>query len=530
MKKFYLLLAAVMVTLSSFAAPKFASSNMDLQLKDGALEQMQKAKLDFNQKLDEGKLAPMRSWTDNNGVVWNAAILNQGPAWELFVLGDGSHPTPDQLPIYIVSLRVSDDSGKHEYNVELGWAAQTLFFNTEEEAIAAVGEENLYKIAPIDWVLDTKLEFLSAEEGIPYLGIMDPYWFGSTCTYNGDNSYVVGSDMTLTFTSYDKELNWVDFSLIGSLEGSPTRYISINYSGDAAIYGMEVGNKTFFNPGQVHIFNTGIMDYETSEWAWVYLTDFDPVTRYYLMFAAQGFGYSDENGAPLELTYSDGTVAGTSYSATELPEVVPYQIAADADAFFCGFGAMFAAEDSEKPYGRWTLPAGYEYDEDYTALNPAVAYELLLGGWSHAISQQDGMCVVDQNYYYRNPQVGVTEFVIGDVNEGLRFTYYDNYDGLCDVQFKGDIFYHGNAEDYTEVTLLPAVGTESYYQGSVDSSVENIAMPETEKINVKVVGNSIVAPEGAEIYNLNGVRVNANGLENGLYIVKVGKNAVKVVL
>ena len=172
----------------------------------------------------------------------------------------------------------------------------------------------------------------------------------------------------------------------------------------------------------------------------------------------------------------------------------------------------------------------YEYDEDYTALNPAVAYELLLGGWSHANSQQDGMCVVDQNYYYRNPQVGVTEFVIGDVNEGLRFTYYDNYEGLCDVQFKGDIFYHGNAEDYTEVTLLPAVGTESYYQGSVDSSVENIAMPETEKINVKVVGNSIVAPEGAEIYNLNGVRVNANGLENGLYIVKVGKNAVKVVL
>ena len=55
-------------------------------------------------------------------------------------------------------------------------------------------------------------------------------------------------------------------------------------------------------------------------------------------------------------------------------------------------------------------------------------------------------------------------------------------------------------------------------------------MPETEKINVKVVGNSIVAPEGAEVYNLNGVRVNANDLENGLYIVKVGKNAVKVVL
>ena len=32
MKKIYLLLAAVMMTLSSFAAPKFAASNMDFQL------------------------------------------------------------------------------------------------------------------------------------------------------------------------------------------------------------------------------------------------------------------------------------------------------------------------------------------------------------------------------------------------------------------------------------------------------------------------------------------------------------------
>ena len=65
---------------------------------------------------------------------------------------------------------------------------------------------------------------------------------------------------------------------------------------------------------------------------------------------------------------------------------------------------------------------------------------------------------------------------------------------------------------------------------SVLGDILSVEKVETEKINVKVVGNSIVAPEGAEIYNLNGVRVNANDLENGLYIVKVGKNAVKVVL
>ena len=529
MKKIYLLLAAVMVTLSSFAAPKFVAPDMDIQLKDGALEQMQQAKFDFDQKINDGKHSPMRSWTDDNGVVWKAAILNHGGAWTLFSYEDGTNPTPEELPIYVVTLRVSDDSGKHDYKVDLCWPTQTIMYDTEEEAIAAVGEENLYNIAPIEWLYDIPFMY-DPEYPLSYLGIMDPAYLGTTSTYNGEEGYVIGSGMSLTFTEYDKDLNWVDFSLVGNLEKNIVRNIAINYSGDAYIYGMEVGSRISFYPSQVHIFNTGILDLD-SDWSWVYLADFEPVTRYYLMFAAEGYGYSDENGMPLELMYSDGTVAGTSFSATELPKELPYQLAEQTDVFHCGFGALFASENSELPYGRWTLPTGYVFDNSFNCMSPAIAYELLIGGYDRIqISVQDGMHVVDENFYYHNPQVGVTEWVIGDVNEGMRFTHYDNYGMLAEVQFKGDIFFHNNPEDYTQVELLPAVGTESYYQGSVDTSVENIAMPETEKINVKVVGNSIVAPEGAEVYNLNGVRVNANDLENGLYIVKVGKNAVKVVL
>lgn len=540
MKKFYLLLVAVMVTLSSFAAQKFASSATNLQLKDGAIEQMQQAKLDFEQKFKEGKVEPMRTWTDSNGVVWNAVILNQGGLWEYFVKdSQGTRFTKEELPAYVVMMRVYTEDQTHVYNIDLGYPAAILWFYDSEkqaydeaECAAVVGEENVYKPAPLEWLVENEevLSFLPADEGIPYCGIMDPYWFESTCIYNGEEGYTVGSDMTLQFTAYDSEISWLDFSLTGSLTTTTSnKYISINYSGDAAIFGLTASSNSF-TPDQVHVFNTGVMDYDTSDWALVYLTEFEPVTRYYLMFCAKGFGYSDENGAPLELTYADGTVAGTSFSETELPSQIPYQIAQETDPFTCGFGALFAAVDSEKPYGRWTLPVGYEYDTDYSVLNPAIAYELLLGGYSHEIANQDGMCVVDENYYYHNPQVGGTELVIGDINEGLRFTYVDNYGDIWDIQYKGDIFYHGNADNYTEVELLPAVGTEEYYQGTVDSSVENIAMPETEKINVKVVGNSIVAPEGAEIYNLNGVRVNANDLSSGLYIVKVGKNAVKVVL
>ena len=157
MKKIYLLLAAVMMTLSSFAAPKFASSEMNLQLKDGALEQMQQAKFDFDQKIKEGKVEPMRSWTDKDGVVWNAAMLNNGPAWELFVMSDGSHPQPAELPLYIVSLRVYTQDQSHDYNIELGWGAKAVFYETIDEAIAALGDE-AFDITPMEQVLDFTFE------------------------------------------------------------------------------------------------------------------------------------------------------------------------------------------------------------------------------------------------------------------------------------------------------------------------------------------------------------------------------------
>ena len=59
------------------------------------------------------------------------------------------------------------------------------------------------------------------------------------------------------------------------------------------------------------------------------------------------------------------------------------------------------------------------------------------------------------------------------------------------------------------------------------TGIENV---EGDEFEVKVVGNSIVAPEGAEVYDLNGLRVDAENLANGIYIVKVGNQIVKVVI
>ena len=64
-------------------------------------------------------------------------------------------------------------------------------------------------------------------------------------------------------------------------------------------------------------------------------------------------------------------------------------------------------------------------------------------------------------------------------------------------------------------------------KGIETTGIENV---EGDELEVKVVGNSIVAPEGAEVYDLNGLRVDAENLAKGIYIVKVGNQIVKVVI
>ena len=95
----------------------------------------------------------------------------------------------------------------------------------------------------------------------------------------------------------------------------------------------------------------------------------------------------------------------------------------------------------------------------------------------------------------------------------------DNFVGDFQIQLDNIIFVQ---PDQTTCYLEPTVANVAGYTG-----IEGV---EEDQIVVKVVGNSIVAPEGAEVYDLNGLRVNAENLAKGIYIVKVGDQIVKVII
>ncbi|MDE5838862.1 MAG: chitobiase/beta-hexosaminidase C-terminal domain-containing protein, partial [Paramuribaculum sp.] len=63
----------------------------------------------------------------------------------------------------------------------------------------------------------------------------------------------------------------------------------------------------------------------------------------------------------------------------------------------------------------------------------------------------------------------------------------------------------------------------------VPTGIDGIDSDRTDNDAVRTEGNTIIAPEGSEIYDINGRRVNATGLSRGIYIVRIpGAAAVKI--
>ncbi|MDE5744644.1 MAG: leucine-rich repeat domain-containing protein [Paramuribaculum sp.] len=90
---------------------------------------------------------------------------------------------------------------------------------------------------------------------------------------------------------------------------------------------------------------------------------------------------------------------------------------------------------------------------------------------------------------------------------------------------------------YGKATLVVDPSAESAYRNNeIWSKFFTISPTGIEEIEadeesaVRVEGGDIIAPEGSEVYDLNGRRVKATNLAKGIYIVRLGSKAVKVMV
>ncbi|MDE5744577.1 MAG: Ig-like domain-containing protein [Paramuribaculum sp.] len=79
------------------------------------------------------------------------------------------------------------------------------------------------------------------------------------------------------------------------------------------------------------------------------------------------------------------------------------------------------------------------------------------------------------------------------------------------------------------ITATTKNGLKATCKVTVTAKPSGINGIESEDTQIRVDGNNIIAPEGSEIFDLNGHRVKATALRAGIYIVRIsGKKAVKV--
>ncbi len=356
-------------------------------------------------------------------------------------------------------------------------------------------------------------------------------------TYNGVDKLTLTSSGTrvsrFTLESYDEEED--DTMLIPfDFYFSNNTSTSGRYNGPVELFDWIIEERTL-DLTNLHMFNVGVISSNTMP------NDYDmpynfpelgvdsywgPVKQFYM--------YGVSKNASLVIDSQDIAVPFDSQklkiSFTGEPESVDFM-----------HGALFCETSVEKPYEyKWFLVQPKEwydplFDMTFWLMQPE-PHTMVPSGLdkeSYVWSLTDGMTVcyqgIERNPYQMAVVNGSTEGFLIDGVDIAENTY------LCE-EFKGKIIYHYDPKDMRLTEELESVGNYEY------TGVSTVASEENALVTVANGAINVVAANGAEvaIFTLDGARVAAahvnagetytfNGA-NGLYIVKVGKTACKVML
>lgn len=262
---------------------------------------------------------------------------------------------------------------------------------------------------------------------------------------------------------------------------------------------------------EVHIFNAGRMTYGINEHTWSYSTAFDPLNYYFICFCDPTMAYMVQNQAgEKDQNFTNTTLP--VYNSTQGAMIGAPGWAVDQNYNFTFMkAALWAPENSEKPYGMWSMAASdYTVNDDRTVKykSPAKAYNLV-EALNCAAGINDGFSGT-YNGYSVDAVAEQSWLGVGDKNNGMNFKFASNLtNGYYFMgSFKGDILYHPTPNKWLDdITLLPAVGNESFdalSQGG-NTSVKEVVS------DAPVVSTSY--------YNFQGQRL-ASEPQQGLYIVR----------
>lgn len=507
-------MAMVMFAATSFAVNFKSVSGMEFI--PGAKEMIQQNISDFNNKVlsDDASLIS-RSSVDNNGVVWEARLLSYGPNWhQYFSNEDGSgHMEFEECPFYevLAATYCFDEAGDtyNMYQAVLFWPSRYLLGLSDDSTYEGA------EPATIDELIESGYNtFITMEEGYinmydkTHFGMINSYWFDVPSLFKGVYGYI-DAGTQLTVSNYIKNDSAIDLQWSGTWTedgaASSSGAFATKFSGTAFISGFE---PVIFNGDftELHIYNFGQVDWDTYPGD-LYEEDFEPV-RLYKVFAHNDKieVRTDETGVPVGFVYKDETAQSS-----------------DATYFI---GSAYANLDATSPVGEYVVQ---ELDRDYQTgyiYNVPTEGTMIPGIYSQfPMFAYDGISLI----YHGNSYDPTPGSVMSIKNDSFSFKGTDTYSNTWDINWE-KCYIHNDPSDYSIVEELTS-GINRLF----GDKTANLITKSNGQINVTAAENGVIA-----VYSTTGTLVKtvkavagqevSIDLGHGLYIVRVGKTASKVIL
>lgn len=590
MKKFFTFLAMAAVTVSAFALrpleQQMANARMDLITPEAKhAMKMNAEQIKASIALGENIPGTMAQRTYNDGkVTWTLRVLMNTQKWcEIIPFVNPDDPdnpdaaiyyTFEEFPWYLVNYIISgvnnsNTSGSPDfyYAWNLMWPCMTYWKyipdlakeqgKTLTEVIKSMSEVPDYSAVDVtdmasmsaDYCATFKEGYRNEEQGVEINPVINAqgnnyanwiavnnYMFyseGEYAFYNNGLPAMTYVDNTITsmlrFSGWDADTEVIDSRCQARVETLNTNgnvsksSKTVSYKGTAVFEGFHPRDINI-ELANFHIFNFG--NYSNSEdgsqgGGNVYDNDFKDVTRFYVMGTNDKFrvGYTG-SGEDLKVGF-DYLDPNTPTSTDEL----------------CFLrGALFMPAGSTDPHGSYTfIPEDYRTitigDGEFIAdFRVPEAYGYIVYFSDEGYSAQDGLAVANMGDYV--PMYDDTTALNFGGSEGLLYQGQDAYGNNVKVMFQDMCKYHPNIDDPSIEEDMPA------------KTAVNEIFGEVAPLNITAANGviSVKAAEDAEVvvYNVAGALVNAApavagetvsfNVDGGLYIVKVGKQAQKVVL
>ena len=485
-----------------------------VKLIPGAKEQLQKDFANFEAKVmadDESVMT--RSYTDNSGNVWQGKFLNYGADWHtMFTYSDGSNPPFEEMPWFRVAAIVAQyGADGYAVNLYYGYLLYPPHWIFED---AAMPKEETTALPIEDLEISGLNKFMVLDEG--QVGMVDNYtwgiingeWMGIQCMFKGTIGYMEPGS-ALTITNYNETASSIGMKWQGSWyeEGaaSTSGSFAVNYDGTAFITGFKpmtfTGDFT-----EIHMYDFGQVDWDTYPGD-LYEVDFEPVRLFKTLAHNDKLAVSyGEGNMPASFNYvGDGTTN----------QDISYFIA-----------SAYAELDATTPVGTTFTVQDLLLDDKGYVDNTPLAGTIPPGGYTFDFSQYDGM----ELYYHGNSYIPASGSVLSIQENGFTYNGTDIYNNNWTLDIP-KLFIHGDASNFQTVTEELTSGVNRLF----GDKTANLVTKSGNYVNVTAAEDGVIAiysTTGALVKTVKAVAGEKVSVElgNGLYIVKVGKTAAKVIL